>query len=140
MPGLSKLFGSALAAIIATPLLIAAPHAARADAPAAAPQSSLSCFFATQWRGWSSPDPRTVYLRVNINDIYRVTLASDAYGLHVADRHLVSIVRGGDSICTALDLDLTVADNTGFREHLFPTAITKLTPAEAQAIPAKFRP
>ena len=55
--------------------------------------------------------------------------------------HLISEVRGSDWVCNPLDLDLALADDQGImREHLFVKAITKLTPDEVKAIPAKFRP
>ena len=50
------------------------------------------------------------------------------------------LTRGSDTVCDALDLDLSVSDGHGFREFLIATSITKLTPAEVAAIPLKFRP
>ena len=49
-------------------------------------------------------------------------------------------VRGSDAICSAIDLQLAVADSSGFREPLIAKSITKLTPEEIAAIPPKYRP
>jgi hypothetical protein len=51
------------------------------------------------------------------------------------------VIRGSDWICSPLDLQLAVADSHGgFREPLIVKKITKLTPDEIHAIPAKYRP
>ena len=54
--------------------------------------------------------------------------------------HLVSIVRGSNSICTANDLDLKISDDHGFTQPLIAKSITKLTPEQVAAIPKKYRP
>ena len=62
------------------PIAIAAALAAFA-APLAASaadhdRGNTPCFFVTQWRGWKSPDPDTLYLGVNNRDVYKVTLSA----------------------------------------------------------------
>jgi hypothetical protein len=114
--------------------------AAAADA-APTHASRAPCFFISQWQGWKSPSPKVLYLGVNMHDVYRVDLASETPMLNDPAVHLVSEVRGSDSICSALDLRLTVADDTGImRVPLFPETLTKMTPEEVAAIPRKFRP
>ena len=100
------------------------------------------CFFVTQWQGWKSPNPDTLYLGVNNHDIYEVKLSGGGSNqLNWPDMHLVSIDRGGSgSICNALDLDLKIADTNGFAEPLIARSLRKLTPAEVAAVPAKYRP
>jgi hypothetical protein len=110
---------------------------ARAETPAAKPRPS--CFFSRDWSGWRSPDEKTIYLRVNVSDIYRVDLASGSQLLTWPDSHLVNEIRGTDSICNPIDLDLKVVQD-GVSEPLFVKAITKLTREQAAAIPKKFRP
>jgi hypothetical protein len=75
-----------------------------------------------------------------MHDVYRVQLSAGSRELQWPDAHLVSKTRGSDSVCDALDLDLSVSDGHGFREPLIATSITKLTPDEVAAIPPKFRP
>jgi len=78
---------------------------------------------------------------VNLHDVYRLDLAADATQLDWPDSHLVSVTRGPDTVCSAIDLNqLSVSDNHGFKEPLFPSKLTKLTPDEIAAIPKKYRP
>jgi hypothetical protein len=106
----------------------------------AGPPSTSNCFYVTQWQGWKSPSPDVIYLGVNMHDVYRVDLSGGSSMLNWPDMHLVSIVRGSDSICTALDLDLKISDDHGFTEPLIAKSLTKLTPEQVAAIPKKFRP
>ncbi len=122
-------------------LLSTLAFAAFAPAPGtAAPRQSSGCFFITQWQGWKSPSPDVIYLGVNQHDVYRVELSGGSPMLSAPDVHLVSVVRGSDSICTALDLQLAVADVNGFKEPLIAKSLTKLSPQEVAAIPKKYRP
>jgi hypothetical protein len=123
--------------------LMAAAGLALASGPASAETSASSnppCFFITQWRGWKSPSPDVIYLGVNMHDVYRVELSGGSPELQWPDVHLVSRSFGSDSVCSALDLQLEVADTTGFREALIARKLTKLTPDEVAAIPRKYRP
>ena len=119
--------------------LVAAVSALVATAANAAPDRA-PCFFLTQWEGWKSPSPDVLYLGVNMHDVYRVDLAGGSSQLQAPDVHLVSTNRGSSSICSAIDLDLQVADSMGFSAPLIARTLTKLTPEEVAAIPKKFRP
>jgi len=119
--------------------LVAAGLLGISAAPAAA-QPPSSCFWVSQWDGWSAPSPSVLYLRVNRREIYRVDLSGPSSMLQSPGVHLVSKVVGSSSICSALDLDLAVADGHGIREPLIARSITRLTPEEVASVPAKFRP
>jgi hypothetical protein len=106
----------------------------------AAADNHTPCFFITQWRGWKAPNENTLYLGVNMHDVYRVDLSAGSPELLWPTSHLVSQVRGSNSICTAIDLQLSVSDTNGFRQPLIARKLTKLTPAEVAAIPKKFNP
>lgn len=110
---------------------------AHADAPAAKPKSS--CFFTRDWAGWRAPNKDTIYLRVNVRDIWRIDLSSGSQLLTWPDSHLINEVRGPDSVCSPIDLDLRVA-NDHIVIPLFVKAITRLTPEEVAAIPKKDLP
>ena len=130
-----------------TPILIAAvaalglAGAAHAATPAAAPaaQSKPSCFFTRNWDGWRSPDKDTIYLRVNVRDIWQVDLSGGSQLLLWPDSHLINDIHGTDSVCYPIDLTLKVA-NDHFVEPLFIKSLTKLTPEQVAAIPKKFLP
>ena len=115
----------------------AAPALAATRGDPAAP-----CFFVSQWRGWKSPAPDTLYLGVNNHDIYEVKLSGGGSNqLSWPDMHLISIDRGGSgSICNPLDLDLKIADTNGFAEPLIAKSMRKLSPDEVAAVPKKYRP
>jgi hypothetical protein len=99
------------------------------------------CFSGTEWRGWSSPVDDVIYLRVRTNDIWRVDLLpGSGRNLDRGGDFLVSEMRGSARICTANDMDLSIASTTGFRTPLFPRSLRKLTPEEAAALPPGHRP
>jgi len=138
---MSKSLSFGRGGLIAAALLGLAVTAAHASPTPGAAAPTRSCFFINDWQGWKSPSPNILYLKVNMHDVYRVDLSAGSSQLQWPDVHLVSIVRGGgNSVCDALDLDLSVSDGHGFREPLIAKSITKLTPEEVAAIPPKFRP
>jgi hypothetical protein len=99
------------------------------------------CFFINQWQGWHATDANTVYLRVNLKDIYKLDLSAGSQELTwPGSYHLISVVRGSDSICTPLDLQLAVSDGRGFYQPIIVKTITKLTPDEVAALPKKDLP
>jgi hypothetical protein len=134
------LLKSGLRGIAATVAMAAVSFGAAPVQAAPSPSTYAPCFFITQWNGWKSPDPKVVYLGVNMHDVYRLDLAAPSSQLGWPDVHLISEVRGSSSICSAIDLQLSVGDTNGFREPLFPAKLTKMTPEEVAAIPKKFRP
>jgi hypothetical protein len=127
---------------------------ATAGATSAAPpkDAATPCFFINQWRGWKSPSPNVIYLGVNLHDVYQVDLSAGSSLLQSPDVHLVSRTRGPDTICSAIDLQLEVSDDTGvgsrlgggfgggMTEPLIASKLTKLTPDQIAAIPKQYRP
>jgi len=112
---------------------------AHADAPAATKPRS-SCFYSRDWSNWRAPDKDTIYLRVNVRDIYKIDLSAGGSQLLTwPDSHLINEIRGVDSVCSPIDLDLKVASD-GIVIPLFVKAITRLTPDEVAAIPKKDLP
>lgn len=99
------------------------------------------CFSLSNWRGgWRAPAKDVVYLGIGTNEVWRLDLNGGSSELLRADVHLVNVVRGDNSVCGPIDLDLSVSDGHGFRVPLFVKSITKLTPEEVAALPAKSRP
>jgi len=147
MSNIAHIARAALVGIaISAPLALGGPAAAQ-DAPAAAQDSAAKpakpprqCFYLSDWRGWSAPNKDTLYLKVRGKDVYRVDLAYGSSQLTWPGSHLVSIVRGVDSVCSPLDLDLRVSDGFGFAIPIRAKTITKLTPEQIAAMPKKDRP
>jgi hypothetical protein len=128
-------------AVIAASFAAASALGVGAPAALAAAADRTTCFLASNWDGWKSPDPNTIYLRLTINRVYRLDLAHPSNQLNDPSVHLLSIIRGSSWICSPLDLQLYLADDHGImREPLFVKGITELTPDEVKAIPAKYRP
>ena len=106
------------------------------------------CFFINQWRSWKAPNENTLYLGVGLHDVYRVDLSAGSPQLMWPDAHLISRTRGPSSVCSALDLQLSVSYvndgrgllRSGFEQGLIARKLTKLTPDEIAAIPQKYRP
>jgi hypothetical protein len=135
-----KISGVGRLGLIAAALigLWSGPAAAQAAAPS--PVDHRNCFFIHDWRGWKSPSPSILYLRINSRDVYRVDLTSGSSNLQRSDMHLISETRGSDVICSPLDLQLTLSDTQGFREALIVRGLTRLSAEEVAAIPHKFLP
>ncbi len=144
---MSRIIPIARAALIG--LAIAGLGVSAASAQNAPPSAQMAvkpikpqrqCFALSDWRGWTAPNKDTLYMKVRGKDVYRVDLAYGSNQLTWPGTHLVSIVRGSDSICHPLDLDLRVSDDMGFAVPIRAKTITKLSPEEVQAIPKKYRP
>jgi hypothetical protein len=100
-----------------------------------------SCFVSSSWKGWSpAAGGDALYLRVNINDIYRVELTPGSHARRGAGDFLVNQLRGSAWICSPLDLDLAISDDMGFHRPLIATGLRKLTAAEVAVIPRKELP
>ncbi|WP_454718202.1 DUF6491 family protein [Caulobacter segnis] len=141
MSKLTRITRAALIGLTAAGSLGAsAALAAQGDAPTKAVKPARQCFYLSDWRGWSAPDKNTLYLKVRNREVYRVDLSWGSNQLTWPGNHLVSIVRGTDSVCSPMDLDLRVSDGTGFAMPIRAKTITKLTPEQIQAIPKKDRP
>ena len=54
--------------------------------------------------------------------------------------HLVSVVRGINTVCGPLDLDLRVSDGFGMAIPIMAKSVTKLSAEQIAAIPKKYRP
>jgi hypothetical protein len=75
--------------------------AASALVGSAAADSRHPCFFINEWQGWRATDANTIYLRVNMRDIYRVDLSAGSQELTWPGMyHLVSRVEGSSSTCS----------------------------------------
>jgi hypothetical protein len=134
MQMLPKLTGLVLAAgLLAAPTL----------APAASPEKSKDsgpCFFISQWTSSSALDDKTLLLRVNHRDVYKVGVAGGANQLNYPGTFLVS-QNVGSTICSHLDLWLSTSDNSShMKSPLIAQSLVKLTDAEIAAIPKKDLP
>jgi len=130
--------------LILTAVLAVTAAAAASFTPArSAPSTPRACFHTHDWNGWrATEDAKAIYLRVGVNQIYRLDLASACANLRNPGAHLVISPRPTDQICNPVDLDLRVAPGpgAGFATPCIVSAMTGLTAAEAAALPKILRP
>lgn len=119
-----------------------APVATADNRDAASEQNQGStCFFRRDWDGhWTvTPDSRTIYIRVSHRWVYRLDLqAPDS--LLQSSFAVLQDSGSNDSICGPLDFNLAVSDRTGVHEFPLVQRMTRLSSAEAAALPKKLRP
>jgi Family of unknown function (DUF6491) len=128
------------AMLLGTVALFALATPALAD-PASDTAPRPRCFLSNQFENWKSPDPKTIYIRVNMHQYYRLDLANECHALSSPGAFLVTKIHGSSSICTALDWDLHVSRTWDIApEACIVKKMTELTPEEVAAIPPKFKP
>jgi hypothetical protein len=122
-------------------LLVTFPQVAAG--PASGPTTKgAQCFSIRSFENWKAPDAKTIYIRVNLRQYYRLDLATSCPTLLSANSHLITNWRGSSWVCSALDWDLKVSDDPvrGFASPCIVKKMTALTETEAAAIPRKFKP
>lgn len=129
--------------LIAVSLLCLMGSSAQAQ-PAAGRHSASrdQCFRNSEYQSFKAIDDHAFYIRVNVNDYYRIDLAGTCPELTYPDAHLITVVRGSDMICGPLDWDLRIGQSGpgGFATPCIVSAQTRLTKAQADAIPPKLKP
>jgi len=127
------------AAVLALAVQVIGIGAAIAQ-PSTPPQRE--CFPINQLQGWKAPDNKTIYIRVNMNQYFRLDLAGTCAMLTMPDSHLITRARGSDTICSAIDWDISVSESPpdAIPEACIVKQMTPLTPQEVSAIPPKFKP
>ena len=102
--------------------------------------ANKSCFFHSELNGFSAPDEHTVYVRVSVNDVYRLETFGPCMdldwtmGIRLVDRG------GGGWICVGDPADV-VYRQSGIGEQRCPVKVAAhLTPDEVKALPKKSRP
>jgi len=105
-----------------------------------APKTQQTCFWAHNVNGFNAPNDKTVYIRVGVSEIYRLDLMSECPGLTFKQDIGLEREPSGDSfICNPLQATVVYRD-TGIPQRCPVTAIHKLSPDEAAALPKKYRP
>jgi len=117
--------------------LIAAAGAAVLALPAqAAKGGEDSCVRSQDIRNHTVGDSRTMYFDVNGKWVYRATMSNNCLATAVSSDPIVMRQVGGSGyICKKIDLDLSVRGS-----RCIVDSWTRLTPAEAAALPKKIRP
>ena len=113
-------------------------------APAAIAQPARpagQCFNTTEMGNWRAADASTLYVRVRLNQIYRLDLKGRCTLLTAPGARLITKFRGSNLVCSPLDWDLKVSAGIGSNEEpCVVKAMTALSPEEVAALPKKVTP
>ncbi len=127
---------AAVAAFLAIGAAASTPAFAKDKAPADA--AKRSCFFTRNANGFAAPDDKTLYVRVNVNDVYKFEMFGSCPDIDWNQR-LALVSRASSSICTGMDAE--VISHSPIGPQRCPVRnVQKLTPAEVAALPPKSRP
>lgn len=119
-----------LFAITFAALLIAGPAAAQ----------SGSCFRLSDMGNHKAADSQTLYVAVGRKDVWRFDMNGACLsGVGFGDPLVVTPTGGAGLICKPLDLDIKVS-HMGMLSPCMLKSMTKLTPAEVEALPKKLKP
>ena len=132
----------AAAGIAAAALVASLAAASVANAAETSKKPTSQCFYSRDVNSWSAPDDNTVYIKVGVNDVYKLDVLGPCSGLSFAGNAIGLQSRGGGPgnsfICSALDVEIVVPDRVPNRCDV--STITRLTPADVAALPVKSRP
>src|SRR5665213_239438 len=118
------------------PVILAAAAALGMAAPAFAatssgsPNATKNCFLAHDWQDWKAPNDKTIYVRVNQHDVWRIGLAGGERMITDDTNHLITNLSGGDWICHPIDLSNMKVSDGHVTQPLFVKSLTKLSPEE----------
>jgi hypothetical protein len=126
----------ATSAAMLTGTLLAAPVV---NAQPPAKTSNNQCFYTRNINGFQAPDDRTVYIRVGVRDIYRLSLMVGCTGLTFRQGIGLESTPGDPWICSPIQATVVYRD-TGIRNRCPVSDIHKLTPDEIAALPKRDLP
>jgi hypothetical protein len=123
-------------ALIGAVTLAAATPALAAEKPAAA-----RCFDVHDVKGHTIADDRTLYLNVGGQSVWRVGMRNNCLGGMAPGDPVTLKERSAPKICEVDDLDIHAEVNGGgLASRCVVDTLTKLTPAQVSALPAKLKP
>lgn len=97
-----------------------------------------ACFSSDQVSSWRQVDKRTVNLRVNGKDVYRLDLFGNCQDVDTSGSLGIQSPSGA-TVCDGFGATLIVAGVTS-PQHCPVTKITRLTPEQVAALPAQEKP
>jgi hypothetical protein len=128
-------------ALITAASLAAAASAQAAEKPAEKSSGAGKCFYLKDVQNHTVGDDRTLYLNVGGRSVYKVGMSNNCLGGASSSDPIVIKERGSSNICQAIDLDIGATVNGGgLPSRCIVDTLTKLTPAQAAALPAKVKP
>lgn len=143
------LFGLVLGLVALGPALASAQPSSPSPAPAQPKAQSKAkgdhrpsqCFLSREYEGFRPIDDHSFYIRVNVNQFYRIELQGACPEIMFPDARLITVVRGSDQICGPLDWDLKVGQSPpSIPVPCIVKSQTPLTQAEAAALEPRQKP
>jgi hypothetical protein len=119
---------------------LAAALALTGSMAASTANAASSCFWSSEYWRWKAADAKTIYIRVGIKRFFRLDLTTACHNIEMSNVYLVTTIRGSNLICNGIDWDLKATQDGGIAQGCIVKTMTALTPEEAAAIPAKFKP
>ncbi len=118
-------------------ILIAAAGALLIALPAAAqPKAENTCFWTRDLRNHTVGGDHVLYFDVGGRAVYKVETSDNCLAGASSSDPIVMVNRGGSGqICNKMDLDISVRG-----ARCIVSNMTKLSPAEAAALPKKIKP
>jgi len=116
--------------------LIAASVLALALPAAAQPKAENSCFWTRDLRNHTVGGDHTLYFDVGGRSVYRVDTSDNCLAAATSSDPIVLRDRtGSGQVCNKMDLDISVRG-----ARCIVSNMTRLSPAEAAALPKKLKP
>jgi hypothetical protein len=116
--------------------LIAASALALALPAAAQPKAENSCFWTRDLRNHTVGGDHTLYFDVGGRSVYRVDTSDNCLAAATSSDPIVLRDRtGSGQVCNKMDLDISVRG-----ARCIVSNMTRLSPAEAAALPKKLKP
>jgi hypothetical protein len=110
-----------------------------AGAAVAQPPAANQCILVRNINSFNAPNDRTVYVRVGVKDFYRLDLMGDCVGITFGNSLALESSPGRSWICSPLEATV-INHKIGMNQRCPVSAIHKLTPDEAAALPKRDRP
>ncbi|WP_091737044.1 DUF6491 family protein [Phenylobacterium immobile] len=129
---------AAMAALAATASLSTAPAVAQGENFGKPNKSERACFYASNVRGFDAVQDKVLNVKVGANDVYRMELLGSCPNLDYANG-IALMSRNSTFICAGLDATI-VYDGPNGPQRCQISQISKLTAAEAKALPRDARP
>jgi hypothetical protein len=120
---------------------LAAAMPAFAAEKGAAEKGAAKCFDVHDVKGHTIADDRTLYLNVGGQSVWRVGMRNNCLGGMAPNDPVTIKERSAPKICEADDLDIHAEVNGGgLTSRCVLDTLTRLTPTQASALPAKLKP
>jgi uncharacterized protein DUF6491 len=97
------------------------------------------CFLSSNINGFQAPNDHTVFIRVGVNDIYRLDLMNDCPGLSFRHGFGLKSTPGDPWICSPIQATVVFRE-TGIHNRCPVSGIHRLTPPEVAALPKRYLP